>query len=267
MNYLKKIIENQKVYFKNKNEYLKTPKENLLKTVKNWSEIENDLGGGQGGELKPNNEGKVKFCSVRSSAALCVNIFAPFKENKFYDSKNFEIAFFEKKIWTGIKSSYPNLDFYLENENEIIGIESKFTEYFDEKIEHTNKNLSKYIDRRELNYLPVNFNENIIKFYVDKEEKMFLDVAQLIKHSMALIRESKMNKKPCLVYIYWQPNNYQEIEICQKHNKELLDFTNRISSFINFKHLTYNELFDEYENNSMFKEHFSLAKNRYSFCI
>ena len=28
------------------------PQDNLLKTVDNWTDIERDLGGGQGGELK-----------------------------------------------------------------------------------------------------------------------------------------------------------------------------------------------------------------------
>jgi hypothetical protein len=38
------------------------------------------------------------------------------------------VAQAEKKLPTGLKGTSPNLDFYLENKNAIIGIESKFLE-------------------------------------------------------------------------------------------------------------------------------------------
>ena len=93
------------------------PVDNLLPNVTNWNIISSEIGKGQGSELKIEKNGRMKFCALHSSAALCVNNFATLKQNKdaisFLKYSNFTEAVFEKKLSTGI--STPNLDFYLEN--------------------------------------------------------------------------------------------------------------------------------------------------------
>lgn len=248
--------------------YIKSmkPQDNLLKTVDNWTDIERDLGGGQGGELKKDKYGRKKFCALHSSAALCVNNFALFKKHKdrlsFGKYKNFDKAAFEQRLSTKLKGTPPNLDFYLENSNVTIGIESKFTEHFEKRIEHTKENLCKYFMREELDYLPRLF-DGLILHYMNCTNKMYLNVAQLIKHSIALLN-NKRNKKAVLVYIYWQPENWIETDIFKQHRKEIDDFANKIGKFIEFKHLSYCDLWQEYENCELLKDHVQLVRNRYS---
>ena len=247
------------------------PEDNLIQNVTNWNIIKTEIGKGQGGELKVNKNGRIKFCALHSSSALCVNNFAIFKKNpkdiSFLGYSNFTEAVFEKKVSTGI--STPNLDFYLKNSKTIIGIESKFTEYLTSKIEHTKDNLSKYFMREEFNFLPRLF-DSIILNYINCSDKMFLNVAQLIKHSIGLLK-NKGNKKPILVYIYWQPKKWDTNgafqKIYEQHNKEIEDFAKRINKFITFKHLSYTDLWNEYKKHDIFKKNIELIKAKYDIEI
>jgi len=247
------------------------PEDNLLQNVANWNIVKTEFGKGQGSELKVDKNGRMKFCALHSSSALCVNNFAMIKQNlkdaSFLQYSNFTKAIFEKKISTGI--STPNLDFYLENSKTIIGIESKFTEYLTPKINYTKENLSKYFMREELNFLPRLF-DSIILNYINCPDKMFLNVAQLIKHSIGLLK-NKENKKAILVYIYWQPKKWNINgafqEIYEQHNKEIIDFSKRINKFITFKHLSYSDLWEEYKENGILEKDIGLIKNKYDIEI
>ncbi len=241
------------------------PEDNLLPNVTNWNDIKSKIGKGQGNELKVKKDGRMKFCALHSSAALCVNNFATVKQNmnniSFLEYSNFTKTKFEKKILTGMKGGQPNLDFYLENSKVIIGIESKFIEYLD-KTDPTNKTLSKYL---KLSFLPQGF-DSVIHNYLNCTNKMYLDVAQLIKHSIGLIN-NKGNKDAILVYIYWQPKSwningtYQKIH--EQHKAEIEDFAKKISSFITFKYLSYSELWDNHNEYGISKDDIKLIKAKY----
>lgn len=257
------------------NGYVQLTSENLVEQFTNWAEIESELGGGQGSELKADANGVVKFNAVHSSSALCVNNFAPFKLHKhkfsFLGSTDFTEATFEKKLPTGV--STPNLDFYLENSHTVIGIESKFTEILEDK--YPNKNLDKYQNRAGLAYLPAEFSE-VLQHYIDCKAEMYLDVAQLLKHSMGLInRASTRNKfifnkflsKPKLVYLYWQPTNWYNFDIYRKHEDEVADFKKRIEAVIEFTPLSYSEFWKMYENDGNFGAHVQNVKARYCISV
>jgi hypothetical protein len=248
----------EKGYFKSSN-----PKDNLLETS-NWDEIRNELNGGAGNELTS------KFCAVHSSSALCVNNFALFKEKlndfNWLDCSGFLKATFEKRQPTGLGGTPPHLDFYLENTDTVIGVESKFTEYFTRKLPNHKKNLGKYSDKEKLNYLPEGFNKCIIKHYEQDAEDKHLDIAQLIKHAIGLINNNKKKKKRLkLVYIYWQPCNWENYAECKQHRKEIEDFRNRIGKFIKFIPMAYNDLWNEFEDNEIFRNHILKVKERYCF--
>lgn len=256
--------------------YVLNNEDNLITQFNNWSIIKNEIGNGNGSELKPDNNGVIKFNASYSSSALCVNNFAPFKEmnDKFslFNYSGFIEATFEKKLPTNI--STPNLDFYLESAYEVIGIESKFIEVLENKL--PNKNLSKYIDRKqELSYLPDSFFK-ILEFYLCKDIKMNLDVAQLIKHSIALIKRSTSKYKfvlnailvkPILIYIYWQPNNWYNFEIYRKHEDEIREFKKLIKDYLIFIPISYLEFWKCYENDNTFGAHIKKVKNRYCISI
>jgi len=252
--------------------YLKSMKaeDNLYKIIDNWNTIKDEIGKGQGSELNIKN-GRMKFCALHSSSALCVNNFAIFKQNlediSFLQNSNFTEAVFEKKISTGI--STPNLDFYLENSETIIGIESKFTEYLTSKTEHTKENLCKYFMREELNFLPRLF-DSVILNYINSPDKMFLNVAQLIKHSIGLLK-NKGNKEAILVYIYWKPKSWNSIgeyqKIYEQHNYEIEDFAKRINKFITFRHLSYKDLWENYKEYKIQEKDIITIQEKYNIDI
>jgi hypothetical protein len=109
----------------NKDGYVAEIQNNLISTVFVEDFIV-DLSKGDGNELKS------KFRALYSSSALCVNFFGFFTRHldKFVvlGGSNFAVGKFEAKLPTGLKGTSPNLDFLLENDSSIIGIESKFLE-------------------------------------------------------------------------------------------------------------------------------------------
>ena len=91
--------------------------------------------------------------------------------------------------------------------------------------------------REELNFLPRLF-ESLIFNYINCPDKMFLNVAQLLKHSIGLIK-NKGNKEAVLVYIYWKPKtwnrNGEYQKIYEQHKYEIEDFSKRINKFLPYK--------------------------------
>ena len=161
----------------------------------------------------------------------------------------------------------PNLDFTLENNNAVIAFESKYLELLDKKkvvfpLSYNKSNLS-YLD---------DFWFKLIDSYVDKEQ--FLDVAQLIKHSIGLINykrkiSDKQTKKVLLVYIFWTPINYEKFSEYNQHSIELNKFAYNINkqSDVEFLSMTYNQFWDLYQNNTPFNGHFDKLRSRYSIEI
>lgn len=277
---LKKIHEQSKKIglFIDDKGYLDTLEKNLIMPFSNFAEICEELGEGQGSELVAKGKSKPKFYAVHSSACLCVNSFALLKQYcgqlEFFGYKEFNRIQFEKKLSTGISS--PNLDFYLENSDTIIGVESKFTELLTPKLPNAKRNkgsignLTKYINRQsELITLPENFKKDILKTYIDAKEKFFLDVAQLIKHTLGLLAQSKEkpNKKPVLVYLYWTPINAADLDIYRQHEKEVEDFSSKISKYIEFHYSSYLSVWNNYANNSLYKDCVAALQRRYSIDV
>lgn len=273
---LKKIIQHsQTLKMKlDKKGYVKTNEDNLVNPFVNWGKIKKELGGGQGGELIPDKNGIIKFNSAYSSSALCVNNFAPFKKDyekfTFLNYSDFIEASFEKKLPTGI--STPNLDFYLETKYEVIGFESKFTEHLSPKQPNYGKNLEKYLKNPKLNYLSSSFHDNLIGHYVDTNEKLHLDVSQLIKHGIGIRNKAQSKYKfilngmltnPILVYIYWQPINWYNFDIFRKHADEIEAFKKLSKPFFTFISMSYLDFWKIYENDRFFGSHINNMKERY----
>ncbi len=250
--------------------------DNLVTQFNTWTEIKSELESGSGGEIKPDKNGNIGFQAGDSSAALYVNNFAPFKDLKDNISllhySGFKEAVFGKKLPTNI--SVPTADFYLSNDSEVIGIESKFTEILEAKL--PNKNLEKYIPQKQkLAYLHPPFFK-IIEYYLNKNnksaDKMYLDAAQLIRQSIGLINKSlhtycfllnALHVKPVLLYIYWLPVNWYDFEEYRQHEREVDEFKGMISDHLVFIPLSYLEFWKFYENDKLLGDHIGKVKNRY----
>lgn len=250
--------------------YVKTAEENLIMNFPNWSTIKEELMSGGGSELKPP---KFKFHAAHSSSSLCVNNFALIKEHvgeiDLFGLGKFFTCEFEKGLTTVLGEAY--LDVYFTNAATICGVESKYSEIFTQKLPNQKQddvgNLTKYkngFERLVKRGIPQSFEKDILDFYIDCNDKLYFDAAQLIKHTLALTLEGiKTGKKPVLVYIYWEPKNDLDAETkdaLDYHKKEVADFAKRIAKYIDFKSLTYNELWGECEKYEFLKD--SVAKNR-----
>lgn len=255
--------------------YVATPEANLVRLYKGWPKIQQQLRSGQGGELAPDNTGRAKFASVYSSAALCVNSFAPFldiaEQLIIGPYSNFATLEFEKKAPTGI--STPNLDVYTENAAHIVGIESKFTEHQEKKLPNSRQkgenagSLDKYENRRELDYLPPSFSR-LIEHYRSLKEPLHIDAAQLIKHAIGLQRNALAIKKaPTLVYLYWEPVNHSQFPLFVAHKAEVEYFSAQMRPVMDFLPISYLEFWDSLKRNNQLSEILAPVEKRYRFAI
>lgn len=241
------------------NGYLSDIKANLIPNV-TISDFKADLNSGSGNELKN------KFKAIHSSSALAINHFGYFKRNieelELLSIGEFSKICFEKKLPTGLKGTPPNLDLYIENSNYLIGIESKYLEYL-----HSKKmEFSQSYQKRNLPYL----NDiwfNLISKY--QGQTMNLDVAQLIKHSIGLFKSSiESGLQPCLFYLFWEPENYDENPLFAMHRQELMAFSKEISQTeINFKWQSYPELWSDWDGKANLVNLSRNLRARYSLRI
>lgn len=246
---------------------VETAEESLLRSSAHWPSIREELERGGGSELKRKDGKRPKFHSLHSSAALCVNAFTPFKEQPeamhLLGYGPFSVARFEMKLKTGI--SRPNLDFCLEDKDHVVGIESKYTEWLSPKVPDHGTNLTTYLRRAdELLVVPDGFVQEVIEHYVSVREKLFLDVAQLIKHALGLFAHAAQNDTvPVLVYVYWVPRNAPDLVEYSRHLSEIAQFGQRISPFLSFRALSYTELWEVLEDDPHYHDTVPSLRCRY----
>ncbi len=250
-------------------------KKNLLDGLKNdWAEIRTAFLNGAGNELAKDSNGRAKFCALHSSSALCVNAFAPFMREEFSSFLSWRIEgkpYFEAKKPTGIPRATANLDFYFETDNEIIGIESKFTEYlsktnFPEKW----KSWSKYSEEK---VIDTEVWDKLIEPCMKGNH--YLNAPQLIKHAIGLMNNCPKNKTITLLYIYWTPkdvsknSNYHRLY--EQHRAEIKEFSKVIKEFIKFEAMSYNDFWEKMKKqcpkNDVLDKHIVPFKERYDFDI
>lgn len=271
---IKKRCFDLKIKFDNKG-YVDTFEDNLISSISNWGIIKKEFDNGDGSELKGSDNKLPKFKSIYSSAALCVNNFASIKQRinqsldfNFLDYGGFDSACFESKLSSGLKGHCPNLDFILKNDSVIIGIESKFTEFFTAKLPNAKRNgksygnLEPYFKSKKLDYLK-DFKSSVVKYYMDCPNKMYLDASQLIKHTLGLLNNSTIDKKAVLIYIYWLPENWRDFDIFTKHEIEIAEFKTIISPYIEFISLSYLDYWAFIEKDMNSNNYFDKVKERY----
>lgn len=237
--------------------YVNTPQENLLPGV-DMTQFENDLKEGDGDELR------MKFCAAHSSAALAVNTFAPFKTNPvglhlLGNSGAMELRF-EKQL-TVVPGRRPaNLDVWIRGEHGIVAIESKLLEYFDLKMAKFAPAYAELESLAEENWWSV-YQQSI------KDPRQHLDRAQLIKHYLGLRRFQHAGTELgpiTLLYIFWEPTNWQDVEICKEHRAEVKAFATQVcGSTVAFRWMTYPQLWNDWLAIPSLAEHASNLKNRY----
>jgi hypothetical protein len=206
----------------NKLTYVGSYKQNLLPGIKKeW--FYEELIEGKGSELINRNGISPKFCSIASSTCLAVNSFTPWKQciNKIQVSglKNFKKFTFEMQCPNGLPGINPNLDLFFEGDDVVLGVESKFLEIFNRPNTEFKKGYDTISDkRRDSSYFKLINSIRTTKRLFD-----FFDVAQIIRHYLGLTYCYK-NKKIFLLYLYWRPMNWNELDVYKKHYNEIERF-------------------------------------------
>jgi hypothetical protein len=241
--------------------YIKTPEQNLLECE--WMGlIIKDYKEGGGKELG------LKFRAVHSSAALAANHFARFKQEPsqlvILGRSGFNCVVLEKKLPIGLRGIPPNLDVFLENSNVCMAIESKLLETLSLKPPHFS---SSYVKER-LPYCEPQWWDFIES--APKVSKAYLDTAQIVKHYLGLMNyvQKKVDHKPILLYLYWKPENAQEIEEYQIHEQEIKNFKNKVvGSRVEFVPMSYPDLWEAWSKEEALAEHARKLIDRYYISI
>ncbi len=230
------------------------------------ADFEADLRQGSGREL----EGK--FRAAHSSSALAVNSFAPFRRHAsdlaIGDRDGLSIVGFERKCPTGLRrGTPPNLDLVLECLDQIIGIESKCTEYLSA---HSTEFAKAYFDevidaRRESGWFA-----EMERLSDAPDDYRWLDAAQLIKHAFGLAH-TYPGKPVQLLYLYWEPPNADEFPVFSQHRSEIARFADRVAgSSPSFAAMSYSELWNGWANAGLpawLAQHLALLQARYGLQI
>jgi hypothetical protein len=243
------------------NGYVDTPEQNLVHGVR-LDQFQDDLRRGDGNELK------TKFRAVHSSAALAVNTFAPFKDRPqdltFFGRQGAVGIQFEKQmpIIPGRRPS--NLDVWIDLGTTAVAVESKFLEYFDPK-KPTFADAYKSME----SVAEPCWWATCLEAWGGKAQQ--LDLAQLIKHYFGLRQFQKKSEAPTkllLLYLFWEPLNWESFPECQQHRSELEQLSGKVqSSVIEFRWMTYSQLWSEWVSQSLLAEHTLNLKARYEISV
>jgi hypothetical protein len=238
--------------------YTRGPQENLLQGI-DVKTFEDDLRGGDGDELR------MKFCAVHSSCALAVNCFAPFKVNpsrlQLLGKQGATRIQFEKKLPIFDGRRCPNLDVWIERENDVVAVESKLLEYFAPKTPEFSPTYERLA--------PPKSDQSWWKAYKEakKGKKGHLDRAQLMKHYFGLNAfRQRHSERPglTLLYLFWEPLNWSEFEECTEHREDVAAFAQAVAdSQITFRWMTYNDLWEGWSFVPDLTKHVSHLKERY----
>lgn len=246
---------------------------------------------GRGNELEDKNGEKAKMKSLISSSALCVNFFLYLKQNGLlpFFLKTIDIhsacdviGEFEKQLNTGVSRWKANLDFYIECNDCVIGIESKFTEHY--KKDHGPLKQS-YLDKEKDWQLKEKYYKSFPHLahwinkewkkgeYYDKKNKKtytgrfsplkYLDAAQLIKHLFALNNEVK--KPYTLLYIHYDIPYDTPCEEIKKHDENIKEFSSILGQDkVHFISVSYQSIFNKLkEDLSNHSDYLDYMESRY----
>ena len=209
-------------------------------------EARHEFSRGAGGELgTPQAPGPM--ASLRSSAALVVNVFDPWRGSALTplasalaaDSAANRLRM-EVTVPTGLRGIPPHLDVVVDRPHgHVLAIESKFTEPYDHA---TNAFKPSYFKKDSIwDSLP---RLRGLAERIDAGEEVFehLGAAQLIKHSLGLARASGVEGFTLLYLWYEWPSTMATV-----HRAEIERFAAIAAVDISFRALTYQELFEQLE--------------------
>lgn len=228
------------------NGYLADIEQNLFQALN--SRTRRSFIDGSGGELQDSPSCPAKMNALYSSSALAVNMFdywvsqdnTAISNAMKLDDAIVRIGF-EEKFPTGLKGTPPNLDIVLElSGGHVVAIESKFSEWLSSKPASKKPFAPSYFRGNthmwEKNGLPKTqiLAEDVA---AGKESFRYLDVAQLLKHSLGL--SNRLGRNFSLHYMYYDWPGDESTH----HELELVKFADLVGVELNFHASTYQDFF------------------------
>jgi hypothetical protein len=230
-----------------------TFEDNLLQTLKEVqvATLRPQLAAGDGAELTGAGDGRRPDAhAAHSSSALAFNAFGAwlgFESDLvidgvagFTDALRIEAR---QPIFRGGRA--PNLDCLLTGPLVAAGIESKLTEPL---APHPSRSWSEAYGRASSRaLLRDGWLETLDSARLGVYEPTYLDAAQLIKHALGLSRQHP-DRDLHLIYVYWEPNDGDEIHEVLKHRREVAELLNRVGDSSPCLHaLTYTQLWVQWD--------------------
>lgn len=226
--------------------YLGTVEQNLFQPLNKTTKraFEN----GSGSELEDTLSRPAKMKALHSSSALAVNFFDYWVDRDLsvlsaslgLQSKINSIKF-EEQFPTGLIGNPPNLDVVLELQDEkVIGIESKFSEWLTPKSKSVPSFKAKYFSDGQKRWKNLGLPEAqklAEAIYNGEEIFVYLDAPQLLKHALGMA--TKLGNRFSLIYIYFDWDSAESA----LHRQEIDRFAALIDEVLGFKAMSYQKLF------------------------
>lgn len=211
--------------------------------------LREQLEAGAGGELRPSKSGKRPAHAPYSSAALAINAFGSWlgreSELRVAGLGGFN-AQLEIESRQHIKhgGGTANLDVLLRNDAVVVGVESKLTEPL--RPHSPVRWRTPYHQPEMKTILTGGWSQVFAKSLAGTWQPQYLGIEQLIKHALALCSrfpEPELH----LVYVWWEPENPEELPELATHREELADLQDRLRDSSPILHaVTYRQLFAEW---------------------
>jgi hypothetical protein len=234
-----------------------------------------DYMGGAGQELlwtkHLGRECPPKMHAAFSSSALVVNTFARWKQAlpqlSLAAQTGFQEMRFEVKCPTGLNGTPPHLDVLATHSiDPPVAIESKCLEFLNA---HRITFSSQY-DGLKGSGSKTPYYDMIRRLRTERAMFQYLDAAQLIKHALGLANIFQ-GMPVVLLYLHWEPSNWQEFREFAQHRSEIAEFGRYVSGCrIRFMSMSYQELWSEWEKleePSWLRAHIKALAERYTVAV
>jgi hypothetical protein len=239
--------------------YASRLEENLIAGVSRV-QFEADYQAGAGRELG----GKMR--AAHSSAALVVNTFAPWRaapgRMTVGGLGGFQALRFEAVYPTGLGGTPPHLDVEATGACTLV-VESKLVEYLTCKPAAFSAAYDTIADsRRESPWFGA-----IAKLRSNPTAYRYLDAAQLVKHSLGVMRACP---QATLVYLYWEPLNWRAFREFGEHRAEIAELQEVVGAATPaLRAMTYAELWEEWlmDADDWGRAHVDRLRQRYEVAI
>ena len=248
--------------------YASNVEANLLEGIP-FVDLRQAFDDGKGQELHGDATHPPKMAAIHSSSALVVNTFGPWYRDPSHvvvnGHRGFTTITFEAQVPHGLKGTPPHLDVRLDADDRVLAIESKCLEYLypTRKPAWFAPAYDTIIDQRAQSP----WFRHIATLRENSERYRYLDAAQLIKHYLGL-SHSEPTKSLTLLYLFWEPRNWQEFEVFRQHRAEIREFSDVVAGDrVRFEAFSYNDLWAEWEQMQMpgwLAAHLQRLKARYS---